>query len=129
MTSVQTEVAGAMRISVVHVADDVERTGELYRSLGFSAVPQDDSDCAGWLSDDGSGVIVTATAMIARTFGADVAGELSGKSIPYIYVLDLKAARAGIGDAAAVCEYVYGNVTEILIRMPGSTFILAATAR
>jgi hypothetical protein len=125
MTSVQNELAGVKRVSVVHVADDVQLAGDVYRSLGFSAVPQDEADCAGWLCADGSGVIVTATAMIARTFGADVAGELSGKSIPYIYVRDLKAARAGIGDAAVI-EYVYGKVTELLVRTPGGTFILAA---
>lgn len=78
------------------------------------------------LSADGSGVIVTAVATIARQFGADVASELNGRSIPYIYVRDLKAARAGIGDAATVIEYVYGKVTELLVRTPASTFILAA---
>jgi hypothetical protein len=125
MTSARNELAGAKRVSVVHVADDMQGAGDFYRSLGFSSVLQDDPDCAGWLSADGLGVIVTATAMIARTFGADVANELSGKSIPHIYVRDLKAARAGIGDAAAVIEYVYGKVTEVLVRTSASTFILA----
>ncbi len=116
------------RVSILHIANDVIVAGNFYAGLGFIPANKDaDDNCSGWLSPDGSGVIISTSAQIAREFGTDVAVELTGQSIPYIHVHDIESARhtLGVTDIVFESKIIGTGLKEILVKTPEKTFILA----
>lgn len=123
------------RVTPMHIVDDVARAGLAFQALGFERVETERSaECLGWRASNGSSVIVTARAMIAREFGPAVAERIGAAVIPYVWVESVPCALEeliGHDHAAEVLGQVITDydTVEAIVRTTSGYMLLAQRLR
>lgn len=124
---------GAMvrRVTPMHIVEDVGRAGLAFEALGFERIDTERStECLGWRASNGSSVILTARAMIAREFGAKVADRIGAVVMPYVWVVSVPDALEELAerdDAAEVLGQVITeyDTVEAIVRTTSGYMLLA----
>lgn len=119
------------RVTPMHIVDDVSRAGLAFEALGFERIDTERSaECLGWRASNGSSVIVTARAMIAREFGPDVAERVGAAVIPYVWVASVPGALEELAERDHTAEVLGQVITdhdtvEAIVRTTSGFMLLA----
>lgn len=118
------------RITPMTVLADISQIHKQYLSLGFVEININVSGCIALRTGD-SYLILASTECLARDFKETSVARLTGRTIPYIYVRSLEAAKAALSEDATVLDEVVTerNTIEALIQDSGQMMILAQQTR
>jgi len=99
---------------------------EQYLALGFTAVETGSPDCVG-LRAGGTYLILVSADYMAGDFQPATVARLVGRTVPYIYVSSVAAAKERLSAAAFIVEQVVtrGGTMEAVVEQ-GHQYLLLA---
>jgi transcriptional regulator with XRE-family HTH domain len=114
------------RITPMTVLADIAPSLRDYRALGFSIIETGDPGCVG-LKAGASAPILAALEFMAGDFEVSSVAPLEGRTIPYIWVKSIAAAKSLFPDQATVVEQAVTRVgmLEALVKQ-GSQYSIFA---
>lgn len=112
------------RITPLTILNDIGAVQRLYETLGLELVTTDSPDCVG-LRAENTRLILCSTGLMQSGYG-DAAGDLAGKTIPYIWVRSLDREKRAYSVAIDKVDAGDG-VREALVEAHGQWAILAET--
>ncbi|MGB0748472.1 MAG: hypothetical protein ACPGO3_06970 [Magnetospiraceae bacterium] len=121
----------SLHVSALHVVDDVKRAGASFAALGFTRAVGDSPDCVGWLSTNGSSVILVSRTRAQRDYGWDAAHRMRHGGVPYIHVKGIEAALRVLPTKSRLLgrEHRQDNLRELVVETETGPVVLAETAR
>lgn len=114
------------RITPMTVLPDIAQAYEQYTEIGFVPVAINVPGCHVLRAGD-SYIVLASTECLEADYKPETVARLAGRTVPYIYVRSLDAAKAKLGEKAKVLEQVStGRFTvEALMERAGNLMILA----
>lgn len=118
------------RITPMTILNDTAPLHSQYLRLGFSEVDIKVAGCVALRAGD-SYLILASTECLARDFKESSVARLSGRTIAYVYVRSLEAAKAALSEEANILDEVVTdrNTIELLVQDNGQMMILAQQTR
>jgi hypothetical protein len=116
------------RVTPLTVLPDIVAATEQYHQLGFALVETEDPGCVGLRAGD-TYLLLATSAHMAEDFPPATVERLIGRTIPYIHVQSLTAAKDRLPASAAVQTSGRSGTSEILVEQDGQYIILAEKMR
>lgn len=108
------------------VLPDTAAVYEQYIELGFTPIEINIPGCLALRAGD-SYLVLASTECIAADYKPDSVALLTGRTVPYIYVRSLDAAKTKLAEEAKLLDEVATsrNTVEALVERNGQLLILA----